>query len=470
MASHELKTFSLQLEEHTENSATLRTDIAHHIGTAKGLGFFVDFKLVYEVHGSFDPSDTSNASLLVIRIVPFPKDIEKQFLWFKVKLSVLSTANPRAADDDDDDDDEENMLQLKSFEPASQGEDFIDVYTTNESRERMAQLSGQVPIAQAATVGGQITSTNKSEFQRTHLLRVKGREEQSHSDLPRNVFNQAAWNIHAANEQQGIGDSFTVAMLIKRPPGTEFQLVTEVDGEVGSFLAGARKFISSNVRGKKPPTQLATFPIDFSNEKVPPGVSAKDLHRASTDNVMRDIEDIGLHLPEKAAPMRFRPGESTGTRSAQVTDVCSAPVSTASLGPDSETTTNYEERCATTRVSAEVPRSATPLIDSALADNAPATSVSHQDQLAVPSPAASSPDTVVVDLLTGITQQLQQLTVGMQQTHGQSTDSNRGSMARLRRHRQIAALYERLAELHREEAKEYFLPDERGFAAQYGKD
>ncbi|RSL41834.1 hypothetical protein CEP54_015700 [Fusarium duplospermum] len=241
--------------------------------------------------------------------------------------------------DDDDDDDEENIPQLRSFEPASQGEQFIDVYTTNEYRERVAQLSGQVPIAQPATVGGQLTRTNKSEFQRTHLLKVKGREERNDPSLPRNVFNQVAWTIIAANQDQGIGDSFAVAMLIKRPPGS------------------------------------------------------------------KGIAEIGLHLPEKAAPIKFDP--------------------------------QGQQKC-------------------------------HHLVLPFPSPAAASPDTVVVDLLTGIMQQLQQLTAGMQQTYGHGTDSERGSMARLRRHREIAGLYERLAELHREEAKEYLSLGERDAAAEFG--
>lgn len=310
MASDGLKTFQLQLEDYRPNAATLRTDIAPSAGTAKGPGFYVDFKIVYEVHGGFEPPDRDNASLLVIRIVPFPKDIERQFLSFSVKLSVQAAAEKkRQSTFHDDDNDENKMPQFRSFEPASQGQQFVDVYTTNETRERMAQLNGQVPIMQAASFGGQLSATNKSEFTRTHILKVSSREERDDLEVPHNVYNRVAWTISAANKDQGIGDSFTVALLVKRPPGSRFRLAAEVDGDVGSFLAKTKKFVSLGIGGKKPPTLLASFPSHPSNQKVPRGVDVGDLHRASTDNVMRDIKEVGLHLPEQANPVKVNQGE-----------------------------------------------------------------------------------------------------------------------------------------------------------------
>jgi hypothetical protein len=89
MASDGLKTTTLELEGYRENAGTLRTDIIPSAGTSKGPGFSVDFKVIYEVHGGFEATDRDNASFLVIRILPFPKDDDKQFLWFSVKLSVL---------------------------------------------------------------------------------------------------------------------------------------------------------------------------------------------------------------------------------------------------------------------------------------------------------------------------------------------------------------------------------------------
>jgi len=298
MESQSLKTINLELEDYRDNAGTLRTDILPSAGTSKGPAFSVDFKIVYEVHGGFDATDVDNASLLVIKIVPFPKDDEKQFLWFSVKLSVHAAGKVGHQCNLDDEDDEENIPQLISFEPASGGEQFVDVYTTNEAREHMTQLNAQIPIGQGASLGGQLSATSKSEFTRTHLLRVTGKEGRSDLSLPSNFCNQAAWKICAANREQGIGNSFTVALLIKRPAGSQFQLAAQVDGDVGSFVPNVKKFLSCGVKCRKPPTSLATIPSDRSNTKVPEGVVVQELHRASRDNIMVQIPELGLHLAE----------------------------------------------------------------------------------------------------------------------------------------------------------------------------
>lgn len=74
-------------------------------------------------------------------------------------------------------------------------------------------------------------------------------------------------------------------------------------------------------------------------------------------------------------------------------------------------------------------------------------------------PAAFSADAAVADLLAAITQRLR-----MPHTKTQLPQSRNNSSARLKRHREIASLYERLAELHREEAKE---SEETAFAAGF---
>ncbi|KAE9380875.1 ankyrin, partial [Stipitochalara longipes BDJ] len=173
----------------------------------------------------------------------------------------------------------------------------------------MAQINAQVPITHGASLGGQLSGTNKSEFKKTHLLKVTSKEERNDSSMPSNVYNRVAWRIFPADKEQGIGDSFTVALLVKRPQGSRFQLAAEVDGDVGSFSANTKKFLLSGVGGRKQKTPLATFPLQPPNPKVPQGVLVGDLHRAAIDNVMRDIEEVGLHLPERVNPVKFNKGE-----------------------------------------------------------------------------------------------------------------------------------------------------------------
>jgi hypothetical protein len=97
-----------------------------------------------------------------------------------------------------------------------------------------------------------------------------------------------------------------------------------------------------------------------------------------------------------------------------------------------------------------------------------ATTTNHDHQ-AQAVPRTSTPGAVVADLLTGITQQLRLVTGGLQQGSSQlpTQPPLKGSMLRVRRHREMAALYERLAELHREEAKEFLPPEETAYAAGF---
>ncbi|KAI0895985.1 hypothetical protein F4806DRAFT_496110 [Annulohypoxylon nitens] len=465
MSSNVFDKISLQLEEYTQNAGTVRTDINPSAGTIRRPGFSVDFEIIYEVHGSYDPSDHDNASLLVIRIIPFPKDIERQFLWFSIKLSVIPAAHKSgkpASNDYDDDDDESGILRVTSFEPASQGDQFIDVYTTNEARERMAQISAQVPITSTASLGGQYSATDKLEFQNVHTLRVNGRGDRSDMTLPHQIYNGAKWNISAANKTQGIGDSFTVALLIKRPEGSSFQLAAEVDGDVGSFSANARKLLPSNGGGRRRQTPLRTFPRTNVTQKIPPGILVGDLHRASTDNVLKTIKEIGLHLPEQATP--------------QKSDRAAKSATNLELGlmkvPNNDDTSTQTVQRTTTNEDITLP---TPPVDAGnsgktVVDHEPIRTTSHDDQASVPPTMSLKPDTASANSLTNILQQLQVLTEGLKHSPLQTPtqklqhpqiELSEGSLVRFKRHREIVILYERLADLHREEANEFLLPQEK---------
>ena len=295
------KTFSLSL---LSEGATLRTDVATSLGDAPGNDFTVDFQLLYEVHGALDPGDEDNASLLVVRMVPLPRKPDVQFGKLHVQLSVDLVSGTGGAMGDD-----EEMATLVSFEPASEGAQFVDVYTTNEERTGSLKVSATVPVAQAASLGAEGSQGSKSTFTRTHLLRVRGRAVKTNPTMPFRSQNGALWQIIAANKEQGIGDSFTVAMLIKRPRGSSFQLVAEVRGHIGTFSEKTGKIIDSLIRRKRPPTRLAILPLDRKNARIPPGVLEDNLHRASIDNVMRQIAEVGLHLPELARPVTVTSGE-----------------------------------------------------------------------------------------------------------------------------------------------------------------
>ncbi|KAG5746817.1 hypothetical protein H9Q72_003503 [Fusarium xylarioides] len=435
---------SLPLEVHSEDSGTVRTDIVPTVAQAQAAGFYVDFKIVYEIHGSFDQGDYDNASLLGVRIFPFPKDSKKRFEEFEVKLTVLA-----------DQDSPDEIPQLKSFEPAHDGEQFVDAFTTTESLEVSKEISGELKPWEVASLGAKRTSARKSEFTQTHHLSVKAWPQRSSTSLPLSIHNRAKWKITPATKEQGIGDCFSVSLLIWRPSGAKFRLVAEVSGNVGSRAENSKEWLKTNLQGKRSPSTLGTFPSDNVSlwGDAPPGVDSKDLHRASTTGLMSKFNDIGLHLPEHAPPLKFNQTAASATY--------------LNLGSDNTAISKKdrpEEPCAT--LPSDTPTTDV-LLPSILSNEHPAPPapepVDHSDAAAVSQ--YGIPDNVQLtgvntdDLLVALLQRLQRMRTQLPTPNLDVNRNEKTAMTRVQRHRKMAHLYEQLAELHREEAREY-LPRE----------
>lgn len=267
----------------------------------KNSRFSVDFQLLYEVHGGYDPGDEDNASLLVIRVIPRPDDIERQFISFKLTLDVLPEGRRR-------DENKDSGPLLASFEPASSGDQFFDVYTVTHTREtaRKGNLQAQM---YGAGAGAEVARMDRSEFKTHHYLRVTSGTDRTNMSLSGEWFNRVWWNIHAAKQGDGIGDSFTVALLVKRPKGSRFSIEASTDGKIG-VLSEKFEFIRSGFCSKKEPSCLRVFgPAKAGSvQKLPKGVDEKNLHAASTDEVMKGIDEVGLHLPEQGRPVKYEQG------------------------------------------------------------------------------------------------------------------------------------------------------------------
>ncbi|CAG9975207.1 unnamed protein product [Clonostachys byssicola] len=439
---------SLPLELLNEDYGTVRSDIVPTVAQAAVAGFYVDFKIVYEIHGSFDPGDDNNASLLGVRIFPFPKDSTKQFKEFEVKLSVLA-----------DKDSPNDIPVLKSFEPASEGAQFVDAFTTNESLEHSNEISGELKPWDVASLGAKTSSVRKSEFTKTHRLSVRASSQRSSTTLSRSIHNQATWKIIPATKEQGIGDCFSVSLLIQRPSGTKFQLLAEVNGNVGSRAENSKEWLKTSIQGKRRPSTLGTFPSDnvSSRGDAPPGVDSKDLHRASTAGLMSKFNDVGLHLPEHAPPLKFNQTAASATY--------------LDLGSNNTTLSNKdqpEEPCA--MISSQAPTTDV-LLPSILSDDGTRAAPLAPEAVDHSEPATVSqsgiPDNVQLtgvntdDLLVALLQRLQRMPAQLPTTKLEVSRNEKTAMAHVKRHRKMAHLYEQLAELHREEAREHLPCEEK---------
>jgi hypothetical protein len=267
--------------------------------------FSVDFELVYEVHGGYDMGDEDNASLLVIRVVPRPDDLKRQFVWFKVTLTVL----PEERKGQRTDEDKDSGPLLASFEPASSGDEFVDVFTENETRETALKGNLQVQMF-GVTPGVEASMRHKCEFKTHHLLRIKSGTDRTNMALSERKVNRVWWELRAADPKDGIGDSFTVALLVKRPKGSKFRIEANTDGVIGVLSETLKKFVPTGLRSKKDPSLLDVFgPARAGSvQRLPKGVDEKNLQAASEDNVMKGIDEVGLHLPEQGRLVRYGQG------------------------------------------------------------------------------------------------------------------------------------------------------------------
>ncbi|KAF5977371.1 ankyrin unc44 [Fusarium bulbicola] len=402
-----VEVISLSLDDYMLGHGQVRSDVLESLGTSKKGSFSTNFELVHELHGSYEKGETDTGSLLAIKIIPKPTDLKRQFVWFKVTLTVLhGTDNPS--------NDEFNVPSIGSYEPASDGAQYASVTTTNETREQMfkGSLTGQVSGASPGIEGSR---TAKSEYQKRHLLQVRSGVQRTISSMSRKKANQVWWEIQAANKEEGIGDNFTVALLINRPKESNFRVEAEIDGEVGEFSEIAKSLIPKGLRSKKDPTVFKTFSPARSKptSRVPPGIDLEDMHAASVDDLMKSIAWVGLHLPEAVQPVRFlkdpKPEETTSPGSIDTSD--------AGLPP----------------------QTAPPVV-------ANATAYHDLQQANYPS----------------------QPEVQLESQPRIAATGGPHHMGRAARHKKMAALYELLAELHREEAREC-LTLEEGEIAEWAR-
>ncbi|KAF3069900.1 hypothetical protein CFAM422_006811 [Trichoderma lentiforme] len=412
---------TLPLEDYIPDGGQVRSDILQNLGTITRSNFSVDFELVYEVHGNYNRNDKDNASLLVIKVIPKPDNLKRQFVWLKITLTLLPEGGIQQGEED-----EGTVPLLRSLEPASSGEQFADVFTTNETRERGLKGSIQAQVW-GVSPGIEGSSSSTSEYKKHHLLRVKSGTCRTIRSMSRKTVNGAWWEVHAANKNDGIGDSFTVALLVARPQGSKFRLEANIDGEIGVLSETVKTFIPSGLRSKKDPVLLDIFGTSNSilDQKAPPGIFPDHLHAASIEGTMKEIAEVGI-------------------------------VATRSDLEDLKRVHNDDKAEATTDA---------PAANRKASDNYP-TKVSpslNQHLHSTVSPSGLPVGEYILN--PDITQPAPNHEGGGLPAQNQLPRTNPSQMmARVGRLREIAALYNRLADLHREEAEDWLLACEWDYA------
>ncbi|KAL4969564.1 uncharacterized protein BDV14DRAFT_195829 [Aspergillus stella-maris] len=376
---------TLSLDDYNPASGQVKSDLPDEHARYEGSNLSVAFQMLYEVHGDHKaPNRVQDASLLVVKMIPSSHKPKEHLVSFKVTLTVLP------------DDQQKGYLGwdqapiLTSYEPSSSGAQHIKVLTTNETLERAFEGALQFDALGAAP-GVKGTRTRKTEYEKQHLLQIRSGTDR-HGSLPVGKRNTVWWQIQAADvKNSGIGDSFTVALLIHRASASSFQLQATVDSEIGNLAGRVKEFIPSGLRSRKLPTVIGRYGpgIGEQSTEMPPGIDRNNLGAASKNNVITALKEIGLHRSEEAK------------------------------------LANYGDAGSGLQI---------PAMDNTAPDTA------HSN-----SPA---------------------LDYSMRPRPGPHVAQRESDHTRMQRHRRMAALYERLAELHREEARQYLSEEEFAYARQ----
>jgi hypothetical protein len=287
---------NFDLDDWNPDAAAVKSDSDQYLTTIPSRGFSVEFQIVHEIHGKYERNIQieDNASLLVIRIIPRPKVSSNRILWFEVKLAVRTYLEP-----DDYDAAMGNDPEIIAYEPAPKGSVNYDDYTVKVTDEATSKTTLSIAPPVGGVTGSEEFSKSRSkEYSVRTLHELKsGRDK---SDLSMSRPNRAWWDVTAANQQDGIGDSLTVALLIKRPASSKFQLTADTKAKMSGTHVPWGKKKSDQVLGIFP------LPPDPRTNKCPQGVSTDDLHAASEEEIMRTL-NVGMHVSERETPVAYLP-------------------------------------------------------------------------------------------------------------------------------------------------------------------
>ncbi|KAI1396296.1 hypothetical protein F4819DRAFT_143226 [Hypoxylon fuscum] len=282
------------LDNWNPDGGWVRTQAQEEVGREERGDYSAVFYLVHAIHGKFDAKEAldDNASLLVLKIEPKTTDPSKTFLRFKVTLKCTRTRSSV------------EHPYIAAADPALGGERVLDDFIINKSKDLSygASLSAQgsaVPLS-----GGVNMSKSQGE---TYNLRerhtISARVDKTNA---RSVRDCAWWELRAApTASQGIGDFFTVAVVIHRSKGQQFTITADTEADLGGISDKLRRFEGIFHR-RKEGTPLGTYgPVgNKPMTPTPAGIDPNNL-RCSTDSpeVVRKSLCVGVHLPETEAPL-----------------------------------------------------------------------------------------------------------------------------------------------------------------------
>lgn len=284
-----------------------------------GSEFALDFSPAYQVHGRLGAASHANnreASLVVLKFRPIVPNAGHKILRLRIKLHVVPPHTSIADDDDRDEDDDSLLYGIDACQPAGDG-----VQSVGEGDKRnitkTKELSAGVSVSPPAV--GQIFNTDvkKSQMEtseKCYKLTIENRISQFKIRPGRRRKDVAEWHVQAANKDEGVGDSLTVAVLVTRPPASRFRFDYFCEAYFGrwsdNFMTPSQFFD----RKKWSPLPWE-FQSNHQSEEARGdfAVDTADLRAAIKDTRFLKNHHIGHHIPEQVEPVTYH-GETTTMR------------------------------------------------------------------------------------------------------------------------------------------------------------
>ncbi|EXJ88028.1 hypothetical protein A1O1_04955 [Capronia coronata CBS 617.96] len=269
----------LVLDLEDEETAALRGDLAPVVGTIQKSGYQVRIRRQHEVNGLFEPHLSQEATLLVLKFQLKADDPNDRITFFSVSLIFDSAPD---ADDDDD------PPYLVSFAPAQEGAISLEEHQTTVTRTHEFKVtgSGQAPLNVASlNLEGSRSTQREYTQQDKYVLQT----QTSRDPMTLSEENVVCWEMNAASTPEGVGDSITVAVLLRRARSSRFSISLEAHAHVGSIANAVEKVKDLlDVRKKKKYKTLGRFgPAKGAKQvpggqTVPEGIDPSNLYSCST--------------------------------------------------------------------------------------------------------------------------------------------------------------------------------------------
>ena len=300
--THTLLDNEVEVALDDENTGELKSQVNYRDGEIRRKGYSVAFRRLAETHGNLDPpkpdeddelfpTSVDDGSLVVIKIIPRTESPQKRrFELFSITLSLELDGSLGG---------NQRPPSIIAYEPAADGDEYFQEFVTHVTNTTSfeASLGLQAPTAVEGTLGG--TRSTERSFEQRRRLKLSSKSTGLHAG----VDTEVTFDLTPASEEDGIGDSLAVALIVKRSPGTSFYIVAKTTARVTTRLKDIVPKMSSD-HDLKNSLRLGPFgPASVAGEqKCPEGVDPKNLRLAS-DTLLKGLGYV--HVAERGVEKLF---------------------------------------------------------------------------------------------------------------------------------------------------------------------